>query len=250
MSNLLKAFTSVVVAAGALFWAVSAASQESGRVTWSPELHLQNIADIPRQLRQPILTGSERLTLAKGGESRSIGNCEEYLAAVGAGFFPDTNYAEKRSGEFVSRCFVLRDLEHARPATSGSFYRWSNASLKELPPVMVVGSREVTGAASAAERRGESWQKFNPALKVTELKDDLLMAEDAGYAYTMEILARGDFNGDGVEDIAVYGTATGKHGTWSDAEYFIFSRTPAGKFVRLTSEKKPYSLVKRATSVK
>jgi len=219
-----------------------ASGQQDGRVAWSPELHLSAISDIPNQLRQPVLPDSDLLTLAKGEQSRSIQTCNDYMAAVQAGFYPNTNYAAKRSAEFVSRCFVLRDLQHARPATSGSPNHWSNQSLKELPPLMVVGSREVTNRAEAAGRSGKSWQEFNPALKITELKDDLLIAEDSDYAYSMEIMARGDFNGDGVEDIAVYGTATGKHSSWAHAEYFIFSQTPAGRLVRLTSSRQPYNL--------
>ena len=86
--------------------------------------------------------------MAKGKESLTVGNCEEYLNAVSAGFHPATNHGNEISTEFVHDCFVLRDLQHARAHRS----------------------------AEAAEIRGESWKQFDPDLKVTRTDSDSLNA--------------------------------------------------------------------------
>lgn len=179
---------------------------------------------------------------------RAVDNCSDYLAAVSSGFGPATNYDGKVSGTFVHECFVLRDLQHARPATSSREYHWEPASPTQLPPVLVPGAREVTDATEQAEKRGASWKEADATLRVTTISGDQLLAEDANYFYSLDIIARADFNGDGIEDIAVYGTAQGKHGTWAEAAYFVFSPTSTGKLVRLTDNRSPFRLLASRSS--
>ena len=182
------------------------------------------------------------MMLTNGKASREVGTCEEYLNVVSAGFYPATNYDNKMSATFVHDCFVFRDLQHARAAVSGNSYGWSKDSLAQLPPILVAGARAITDAAEQAEECGESWQQFDPTLKLTDVTRDELEAEDADFAYSLEILARGDFNGDGLADVAVYGCSTGKESTWVQCKYFIFSRTNQGKLVRLTHDVPPYMM--------
>lgn len=226
----------------ALVWIGLAGAQANKAITWSQELHLKATADIPTQLREPVLEGSKRVRLTNGKASRDVGNCEEYLNALDTGFHPATMSDVKVSADFVYECFVLRDLQHARAATSTSSYNWSPNSLTQLPPVLVAGAHEVTDAAEQSEKRGESWKQFDPALRIKKIDGDLLLAEDDDYVYSLQILARGDFNGDGVEDIAVYGTSQGKHSGWAHAAYLIVSPANNGKLVRLTHGRAPYRM--------
>jgi len=196
--------------------------------------------DIPKRLREP--EGSGPLALAKGKESRKVGNCEEYLTAVSGGFHPATNYDNKMSARFVHDCFVLRDLQHARAATASGSYRLTKDSLTQLPPMLVRGAREVADAAEQAEKRGESWKQFDPTLKVVRIDVDSLNAEDKDAAYFLTIRASGDFTGDGVEQIAVFASANGKRSSWSQAEYLILSPTSHGTLVRVTDRRAPYRM--------
>jgi len=109
--------------------------------------------------------------------------------------------------------------------------------------MLVVGAKEVTKAAEQAEQKGTSWQQYNSELRITSVTNDRLLAEDDNTYYALIILARGDFNGNGVEDLAVFGTADGKKTTWSDSQYFIFSQTANGKLVRLTGNQYPYQIM-------
>ena len=242
-SNTSRMFTiGVGATALALLCAWSAGAQAGGNVTWSSDLHLKSLADIPNRMREPVLQASQgkrTVMLTNGNVSREVRNCDEYLNALTAGFYAANNFEKKWEASF-GQCFVLRDLQHARPATSSNSYEWNKDSLAQLPPVLVVGAREITDAVEQAEKRGESWQQFNPALKLTDVDRDKLGAEDADFAYSLDILARGDFNGDGAGDIAVFGCAMGKHSTWDHCEYFIVAPTNSGMLVRLTHDVAPY----------
>jgi len=210
------------------------------KVAWSVNLHLRTMDDIPKRLREP--EGSGPLTFAKGKATLKVGNCEEYLHAVSAGFHSATNYDNRRSAQFVHDCFVLRDLQHARAPKASSSFRLTEDSLNQLPPMLVRGGQEVTDAAEQAEKRGESWKQFDPALKVTRIDADSLNAEDKDTAYFLTIRASGDFTGDGVEQIALYASANGKRGSWSHAEYLILSPTSHGTLVRVTDRRSPYAI--------
>ena len=242
-SKLMKTFIfGASVAAMALLSALagSAGTQAEPQVAWSPNLNLRSIDDIPKRLREPEGPGS--LALEKGKESRKVGNCEEYLNAVSAGFHPATNYDNQMSTEFVHDCFVLRDLQHARAPTARGSYRLTRDSLAQLPPMLVRGAREVTDAAEKAEERGESWKQFNPDLKVTRTDSDSLNAEDQDMSYFLTIRATGDFTGDGMEQMAVFASAHGKRGSWYHAEYLILEPASDGRLVRLTENRAPYSV--------
>jgi len=220
----------------ALLFSVDVGAQSDSDITWSAELHLKRLDDIPNRLRAPVLKGSRGLRLTSGKESRQVANCNEYLKAVSSGFHAASNFEDKIAASFVFECFVLRDLQHARPAAARNSYHWSADSLTHLPPILVPGAREITDAAEQAEKRGQSWHEFNPALKIGKLDGDLLLAEDADDLYSLQILARADFDGHGDEDLAVYATAQGKHSTWSHAEYFVLAPTSNGNLARLPRE--------------
>jgi len=106
--------------------------------------------------------------------------------------------------------------------------------------MLVVGSKEVQNAAEKAEQSGVGWKKYNPDIKITSIKNDQLDAEDNDNCYSITIVARGDFNGDGIEDFAAVGTSKGKQSTWESSQYFVFSQGANGKLIRLTSDKIPF----------
>ena len=230
----------VSVAAMAWLSAQPARTQAQPKVTWSPMLNLRSTDDIAKRLREP--EGSEPLTLANRKESLKVGNCEEYLNAVSAGFYPATKDDNEMAAMFVHDCFVLRDLQHARTPTASGSYRLTKDSLTQLPPMLVRGAREVADAAEQAEKRGENWKQFDPTLKVVRIDVDSLNAEDKDAAYFLTIRASGDFTGDGVEQIALFASANGKRSSWSQAEYLILSPTSHGTLVRVTDRRAPYRM--------
>ena len=227
----------MAVMAWLLVSAGPAGTQDEPKVSWSVNLHLRSLDEIPKRLREP--EGST-LAFARGKASLTVGNCEEYLNAVNAGYHPATNRDNDMSVPFVHDCFVLRDLQHARAPTSSASYRFTPDSLTQLPPLLVRGAREVTDAAEQAEKRGESWKQFDPTLRVTRTDSDSLNAENKDTAYFLTIRASGDFTGDGVEQIAVFASANTKRGSWSHAEYMVLSPTGHGTLARVTDRLAPY----------
>jgi hypothetical protein len=240
LEELMKTFIFGVSVAAMACLSASAGNggtQAEPKVSWSVNLHLRSLDETPKRLREP--EGST-LTFARGQASLKVGNCEEYLHAVSAGFHPATNRDNEMSVPFVHDCFVLRDLEHARAAKADGVYRLTRDTLTQLPP-MLARARQVD-AAEQAEKRGESWKQFDPTSKVTGIDADSLNAEDKDTSYFLTVRAGADFRGDGVAQIAVFASANAKHGSWSNAEYMILSPTSHGTLVRVTDRRAPYRM--------
>ena len=230
-----------------LIWGRPAGAQGASNLNWSSDLGLKSLADVPNRLHGPVFAKDQpqtplKINLANGNASREIGNCDDYLSGASAGFHPADNLSNKMAASFVRQCYVLRDLQHAHAAASVNSFGWSRDSLSQLPPMLVAGSREVTDAAEKAEAQGLSWQQFDPSLKITGRLTRRVGAEDSRLSYSLEILARGDFNGDGNGDVAVYGCAVGKGSTWFQCKYFVFSPNNQGKLVRLTEDRAPFRI--------
>jgi hypothetical protein len=234
--------TTLMTAASVMLFSPGLIKTSVAQVTWSPDLRLNSQADIPAAISAPLPDTSTGVTYTNGVADRTIKTCQDYLSSVSAGFYPKNNLDTRLAGSFVFRCYVLRDLQSAKPPTSGIPYQWTADSLSQLPPILVVGSKDVENAAEKAGQSGTSWLQYNPELKFASIKNDQLIAEDKENYYILTIVARGDFNGDGVADFAVVGTAKGKQTTWVNTKYFVFSHAANGSLVRLTSDKIPYQI--------
>lgn len=216
-------------------------------VWWSPRLHLASLKEIPQKLQEPVdMAGNEPgLELTNEQDQRlRVFTCSQYLDAVGNGFFPATQYDADMESFFVDRCYVLRDLQHVRPATRSYVRRdqWPANAFSELPPLLQTEDEPTLEKAWA---EGKSWRSFTQSIRATHDRDNplVLQAEDDLSSYALEILASGDFNDDGWEDLAVSGGVHAKGGTYFKSYYYILSRSKKDACMRVLSEgMAPYRL--------
>ena len=202
-------------------------------IWWSPQLHLGSLQAIPEKLQEPVeLPSNEPGIELRNGEDQKLRvfTCAEYLEAIGKDFYPATQYDADMESLFVHRCYVLRDLQNARPARRSHVRHdaWSANAASEIPPLFSSLSDEGTALKilEEAKAKGKSWRSFQPNLRITLSRNNplILHADDDSSSYALEILASGDFDGDGWEDLAVSGGVHAKGGTYFRSYYFILSR--------------------------
>jgi hypothetical protein len=225
----IAAAAGVLLAIGALFLAKADTPAREIPIWWSPRLHLASTKDIPQLLHEPVaMAGNEPglLVMDKQQRTRRVFTCSQYLEATENGFFPATQYEEYMESFFVNRCYALRDLERARPATRSYVRhdRWPANALSEIPPLL---QTDVTPKLEKALTAEKSWRWFDPHVRVSIGDPDplVLSAEDDFSSYGLEILASGDFSGGGFEELAVSGGVRSKEGTYFKSYYYILSRT-------------------------
>jgi hypothetical protein len=224
------------------------AVDQSLLVTWTPALRLSAPTEIPSRLTTRVTPDGVTLTqvgFKRDARKRTVTTCAGYLAAIGEGYFPLTSYEQGLAYPFTRDCYLLRDLQSARPAirtvfgTSG----WSTTALTELPPLWIIGTRPDGDRLPGALAAGMSWQTFTPTVRLVRIDRDTLAAEDDGAIYTLEILARADFNGDGVQDLAVLGSTGAKGGTLNYTRYTILTRcSPTDHIHMITNVREPWTI--------
>lgn len=216
---------------GVLFFTVlhKVAWSQEHSIWWSPDLELRSIAGVQAKLDEAVpLDSGLVLTMTKDRDEMDVSNCSEFLHALDGGFGPATNLASKLESAFIGRCYTLFYLQRAKAATRSYIGRrtWSASDLSIYPPLLQFGEGAVLDKVRQAQNQGQSWQSFDPKISVERIDNRSLTLSARGTraSYTVEIMATADFNGDGVEDIAVSGCANAIRGTFGACEFYILTR--------------------------
>jgi len=200
----------------ALMIVQSAASPAHPRVTWSSSLGVSSLSAIEGLLSRPI--NGNYAAVLDDGTVRPMKTCHDLLPLVDAGFShlsPDDSTVGWQLFQVdVVRCTALKILKQARPAST-SYLGWFSLSapaILKLPAGLAPAftDRELK-ALARARQRCTSWRTYDRHLKVTVQGDDgALDAPD--WAGHIDVLVRGDLNGDGVEDLLLERQAVLKEG--------------------------------------
>ncbi len=210
-------------------------AQSGQGLTWAPEIKLSQLKEIGSRLlaTEETATG-QPLTMARRidsiRETRSINNCSGYLSAVGSGFYAASNFDAAQEYVFVRDCYILRDLKQATVPSVNYLPTWSYELLSILPPILKWGVHD------EPENNQLGWSASVSGLRGTKLSADELSAEDDNGIFELKVVARGDFNGDGLADIAVVGEVEAKEGSYHRADYYIFTRCQSNGIIALVTE--------------
>jgi hypothetical protein len=202
-------------------------------VYWSPKLNLGKLEEIDARLLRPV---EDPVPLKKGNRSASFANCKDGLNHLDEGYRAGTDRDLRRLQALVADCRALDLLKSARPARRSAI--GSNPlDPRFLPAVMAfLPSREEAQKAKATP--GLSWSRFQPGVKVEENSQDTATATGADGFVRLQIYARADFNGDGVEDLLVRTDSYPRAGTYVNTRLFLLSRSAPTQVLRVLREYK------------
>jgi hypothetical protein len=213
-------------------------------VTWSPGLKLNRLSDVAERLGAPehAPTFDEPLMLTRQAagraERRNISTCADYLVAKSDGFVAPNNLIVGQERAFIAECYVLRDLQAVKNAVVGFVPReWSADVLRRLPPILLWN--DFDGAAS----HFTTWSAAKADTRITRVTKERLELEDSASLYMLEIMARGDFNGDGFEDLALGASVDSKEGTYRRTDYVVLTSCQPDQPLRvITAKSAPFRL--------
>lgn len=196
-------------------------------VSWSSALALDSLSAVPARLTRPF---AEKVDLTKDGKHLVAEDCPALLDDVMHGATPADDRALALGRAEGARCLVLQQLAHARPARASylSSFVLRRAKTAELPPTFaaVLGKRDEK-AAQDAESAGKSLRDHVPGLAAKAEGDALVLSTDT-WQTRLEVLARGDFDGSGVEELLVAANDTAVEGDFDSTRLLLVTRARAG----------------------
>jgi hypothetical protein len=174
-------------------------------VTWSSRLGVSSLSAIDGFLDRPLR--HVRAAVLDDMAVRPMKTCRDVIAMVDLNFkklSPEDNTVAWHSFQSDAvRCFALKILRDAKPA-SVSYLGWFGffgSGVLMLPAGLAPSFSDREMRALARAQKGcTSWGKYDRHLKV-HVQDQDADLETPGWVGHIYLYARGDLNGDGIEDL-------------------------------------------------
>lgn len=201
-----------------------ASPERANSIRWTPHVSLTTFSDLEKldqRLDRPVKTvnGIEQLSMSKEGQQVVVTTCKDYLRYKQDGYHPTTNYDIGAESWFKAEALPLLYLKEAIPARE-SFVKDFDVTdhpLRQLPAELQL---HLEGGSQGTK----VWQETQSNCQVV-VKDRYSIEISDDYCKTfVTILAWGDFNKDGYEDILLNVSYDVTQGTFHCFDYVLLTR--------------------------
>ena len=222
---------------------------ETYPIWWSPSLELESLDKIDERLARLFWPESKGgITVYKGewpGDDQSyIDSCASRNKLRKEGYYARHNYDMQILLFYTAECHAIEMLGEAQPAKKSHVRDFKlDADSIDYLPAMVSPSPSCDGLCRqyVANERRISWKEYEglDSRSMNSESDYRMKGQASGAHLTMEILARADFNGDGLEDLLLMSRAGAIGGTWGTTRLYLLSReSPDSVLWLLNAEKR------------
>jgi hypothetical protein len=210
-------------------------SPDALEVQWASELKLSRPSKAMERLREPL---DSPLSFKHGSQTLQARNCLDLLAYRRSGFTPVSDRDAGIAQSLIVDCLAVKALSRAT-APRESFlrtFRLDPQALTFLPVNLVpIISGEDRQKVQNAAAKGMSWKQFDPAATASGQGESFaVLSEDT--QTTVRIYGRGDFNGDGIDDLLVRVDTAATHGTYRTSRLLLLTRSRSDGVLRMIQE--------------
>jgi hypothetical protein len=218
-------------------WSAVAWGQKSYEVQWAPELALTDLARISQRLDKPF---DSPLTLKRSGQTVKCANCASLLQRRRTGYATVPESDAQAVQSLAVDCLAIEAVGRARPARTSFLraLRFGPETLSLLPPGLAPSiSNEDRDKAQSATAKGLSWKQFDPAATASPDGSGLVVVSD-DIRTLIKIYGRGDFTGDGIDDLLLRVDTAALHGSYRSSRLFLLTRSSPSATLRIARELK------------
>jgi hypothetical protein len=196
-------------------------------IWFSPALGLHSTDDADAKLDAADAMGFG--TLARDGQMRFPKTCREREALKAKGFAPETALQAQSDAGAEIRCSTYHLLTHVEPARITFLPSTLDDSVLAVLPAFVASATSYARLAQreAAVRAGQSLRDFEPHARTTldSSGAPTIVERDSGTRINLELQARGDFDSDGIEDMAISVLNSADQSRWAEMRLLVLTRT-------------------------
>ena len=171
-----------------------------------------------------------------GKPDMDVNSCKTLSKATNENYKSTSYQTKSILKTFKKTCSTWHDMGQLKPSKESflSSFKHSLALPKQMPPelALIISNDDERRLAKAS-----SWEEMSHIKKVEPVTDDQAMYYDnSGGIQRLTIMAKGDYNQDGIEDIILRMSNSVKGGSYSSSYSYIVTRLAADA---------PYTLIKQ-----
>jgi len=196
----------------ALAQAGAAPPARETKVEWTKLTGVDSLAEIDKYLQMDFAEEPVEVENADGKKA-TVATCLDFLKLVANGgyHFNGVRSDNEINGSNGLTCYTYQLLKDARPAkkTFLKDFKFNKGVIDLLSPKVTLSDGR-NGEADEAEKKGQSLKQFEPEIKVKSAEENKISVETKSWEAEISYLARGDFDGQGLEEILleVHGNST------------------------------------------
>ncbi len=226
----------ICLAAFAFADPVLAAADGPYPVWWSAELELDSLDHVEARLRRdlwPDFPEGMKLYKAQGAGHVTVqarnGNSLRKLSQEG--YYGSNSSDIGVQNYHLSVCRAIALLGQAQPAHTSHLrdFMLNTEAVRYLPPLVnLQASCHQVCQAYFANRRRVPLTEFEDIERIEVANEDSLIVWTLGWRVKMSLIARGDFNSDGMDDILLVSHGGATEGTMRGADLYVLTRDGPG----------------------
>ena len=167
------------------------------------------------------------LKVEKNDSTKPIETCPDFMTALTEGFVMSEEVNNMRVASEYQVCIQMDTLRNAVAAKESYLPKPYTALITNNLDLQVIRS-------SLIQKLGETAQSIkDTAFLVPETKDDSVIIDNKDWFYQFNVLATGDFNNDGKEDLMIEFIDRAKHGNYYSHSTYLLTRKMSDKYLTL-----------------
>lgn len=211
----------------------------AGKLSFNADLGVKRQQEIDAVLVRTFPKDDQPKMRKRGGGERFARTCVELIRLHGEEYEAPSRVEDYTYIDKMLQCRALSELKAARPAKVDYLeqFRLEPKAMRYLPPDLSLAfSKDAEAEVKKASKAGKSWHEFEPKAKVTAPTKGALSVTDAATEVHVAILARGDLDGDGVQDLLVQTQDAATEGTYRFGRLYVLTRRSLGARLDVVKE--------------
>lgn len=176
------------------------------------------------------------LTLASKGKAKNVANCQDMMDSVKNGYQAKASHEQMFVDATHLTCQLLQESLNLKPSKVSYLNKVSlDKSFTQQAPAqlaMLISNEQIKKVANS-----KSWDDMSQIKSVKPLnQDQTIFYDDTDGQQKVTLIAKGDHNGDGVEDLLLYMENSVISGSYAAAHAFILTKKGEGKPLELLKQ--------------
>ncbi len=231
-----RARMSVLVAFLAAMPVMGGGAEEPGPypIWWSPMLELESLDRIDERLERPLRSDWSGLKMFQYEEGQTkrenpvyVNNCRLLIDLRAQGYTGWNTYVFELMRHMLALCRGIELMKRAKPARISYVRDFElNEEAPEYLPWMVSQpiKRSLVCVQLVINQRRVPWSWISRIERVEVISAGEMVVYTVGWADRLTILARADFNGDGLKDVLIVNDNWATEGTYDNSDIFLMAR--------------------------